>query len=107
MQKMRALRVGLLACIALGATACSLSIDQTFAMKEGSSVAINWYFAPGGEIPLDRLVFEGGAVMRINVSTTLLDYLDGTVDGDVEMVDLLFGIPNFKFFFSSSGLICV
>jgi len=90
----------------LGATACSLQIDQTFAMQEGSGVDV-FLVGDYGELPLDRLVFEGGTVMRIIVSTTLLDYLDGTVDGDVEILDLLFAIPNFKFLVFYTGRLCV
>jgi len=93
--------------IAMGSLGCSLSIDQIFQMKEGSGVDVFRLGTYGGEQQLDRLVFDGGTVMRINVSTTLLDYLDGTVDGDVEIVDLLFSIPNFHFILFDVGLICV
>lgn len=96
----------LLAGIGLGSVACSLSIDQTFEMQPGSGVDV-YQVGRFGEAFVDRLVFDGGAVMRIDVSTTLLDYLDGTVDGDVQIVDLLFAVPDFKFIIFFTGLICV
>ena len=92
--------------IAMGSLGCSLSIDQIFQMKEGSGVDV-FLVGSYGEQPMDRLVFDGGTVMRINVSTTLLDYLDGTVDGDVEISDLLFSVPDFRFLVIYAGLICV
>jgi hypothetical protein len=67
--------------------------------KRGSSAVI--------ELPQGRMEFQGGTVMRINVSTSLLDYLDGTVDGDVEILDLLFGVEGFKFLIFDAGLLCV
>jgi hypothetical protein len=97
-----------LAWMALAATGCSLSIDQTFAMQPGSGVDVFVRGDPGrGEAFIDRLEFEGGTVMRIDVSTSLLDYLDGTVDGDVQIVDLLFAVPDFQFIIFFTGLICV
>ena len=89
----------LLGSLAMGSLGCSLSIDQIFAMQEGSGLDVcvsgRLY---GASCRKGASPFDGGTVMRIHVSTTLLDYLDGTVDGDVELLDLLFAIPGFQFF---------
>lgn len=106
MRSSKLVLTAVLACVAMGSVACSLQIDQIFAMQEGSGVDV---FLPDGNVDLfqGRLAFEGGTVMRIHISTTLFDYLDGTVDGDVEILDLLFGVPGFRFVIFSTGLICV
>jgi hypothetical protein len=107
---MKAALTALLGSLVLGTTGCSLQIDQIFEMKEGSAVDVYWVMQGSDqqvETLLDQITFEGGVVMRINTSTTLVDYLDGTVDGDVEILDLLFGIPNLQFVFTATGPICV
>jgi hypothetical protein len=97
-----------LSLFAAGGVGCNVSIDQTLAMQEGSGVDVSMVDSGGYEYPMDRLAFEGGTVMRINASASLLDYLDGTVDGDVEVLELLFAVPNFRFMNSiNTGLICV
>src|SRR5262249_47741132 len=109
---MRIAKLGILALglLALGSTGCNLAIEETFAMKDGSGLNL---FASGCmnvscDVPVGRMPLEGGTVMRILLSTTLLDYLDGTVDGDIEMGDLLFAVSNIKLYgFISTGLICV
>jgi hypothetical protein len=46
--------------------------------------------------------------MTIAMSTTLLDYLDGTVDGDIVLDDVLFAVPGIKMFgYIDMGLTCV
>jgi len=87
---------------------CSLSIDQILEMQEGSGVDLA-IVAPDGvnEHRVGGFQFQGGTVMRINVSTTLADYLDGTADGDVEVLDLLFAIPSSVFILLPTGTICV
>jgi hypothetical protein len=106
MHRAKAALTGWLAAIALGTVGCSVQIEQIFEMQPGSGVDVSQVKFDQTELFLDHMTFEGGTVMRIDVSTDLLDYLDGTVDGDVTIVDLLFGIPNFKFFFVNTGLIC-
>ena len=104
----RSLRTIVLGLFATGAFGCNLQIDQTFAMQPGSGADVALVAQDGSfEVPQGRLEFEGGAVMRIHVSTDLLDYLDGTVDGDVEILDLLFGVPGFNFLIVNTGLVCV
>jgi hypothetical protein len=108
MQRTKAALTALLASIALGTVGCSLQIDQIFEMKDGSGVDVKLVSVDGTvEVPMGRLAFQGGTVMRINTSATLLDYLDGTVDGDVQILDLLFAVPNMKFLILDMGLICV
>ena len=97
--------------LAMGSTGCNLAIEKIFEMKEGSGVDVALItYGRGGqqiELPQGRLVFEGGTVMQITVSTSLLDYLDGTVNGDVAILDLLFGVPGFRFLIFEAGLVCV
>lgn len=101
-------RIAVLGLLASGAMGCNLQIDQIFAMQDGSALQTFLVSNDGTlEIPQGTIAFEGGAVMRIKVSTDLLDYLDGTVDGDVELPDLLFAIPGLQFFIANTGLICV
>jgi hypothetical protein len=93
--------------LAGGSVGCSLSIEQILAMQEGSGIDLAMV-AVNGEIPQGRLVFEGGTVMQIDVSTSLLDYLDGTVDGDVAVLDLFFAAPSIRFLGAiQTGNICV
>jgi len=102
------LLAAVLCCFAMGSVGCSLTIDQIFAMQPGSGVDVAIIaFGSGQEVPQGRLAFEGGTVMRIDVSTSLLDYLDGTVDGDVQILDLLFAVPQFTFLIFEAGLTCV
>jgi hypothetical protein len=108
MQMMKAILTALLGSLALGSVGCSLQIDQIFEMQEGSGVDVALVSLDGQyELPMGRLAFQGGTVMRITTSATLLDYIDGTVDGDVEIVDLLFAVPNMKFLILNMGLVCV
>jgi hypothetical protein len=98
----------LLTLFAGGSVGCSLSVDQILEMQEGSAVDLAIVSADGtSELPQGRLVFEGGTAMRINVSTSILDYLDGTMDGEVEVLDLLFAVPGFQFRIVNTGLVCV
>jgi len=99
---------GLTLLLAGGSVGCSLSIDQILEMQEGSAVELFMIPTSGDDIPQGTLEFEGGTVMRIDVSTSLLDYLDGTVDGDVEVLDIFFAIPSIKFLGAiPTGTICV
>jgi hypothetical protein len=108
MSKSHAVRIALLVLLASGAIGCNLSIDQIFAMKDGSSLQTFLVSNDGTlEIPQGVMTFEGGAVMHITISSNLLDYLDGTVNGDVALPDLLFAIPGMRFFLFDTGLICV
>jgi hypothetical protein len=107
MQRAKLALTAWLGAIALGTVGCNVQIEQIFAMQPGSGVDVSQVKLDQSELFLDHMTFEGGVVMRIDVSTDLLDYLDGTVDGDVTILDLLFGIPNFKFFFVNTGLLCV
>lgn len=101
-------RIAVLGLFASGAIGCNLQIDQIFAMQEGSSLQTFLVSNDGTlEVPQGTMEFEGGAVMRIIVSSDLLDYLDGTVDGDVQLLDTLFAIPGLQFFIANTGLICV
>ena len=102
------LLAAVLCCVAMGSVGCSLTIDQIFEMQPGSGADVSIIaFGSGQEFPQGRLSFEGGTVMRIDVSTSLLDYLDGTVDGDVAILDLLFAVGKFTFLGMNAGLTCV
>jgi hypothetical protein len=108
MPNSHSLRLALLGLLASGAIGCNLQIDQIFAMQEGSQLDSFLVSDDGlSEFPQGVIQFEGGAVMRIIVSSDLLDYLDGVVDGDVQLLDLLFAIPNLRFLISDVGLTCV
>ena len=94
--------------LAAGSFGCSLTIDKTFAMQPGSSLDLSLTTADHSfEVPQGPMVLEGAAVMRIALSTTILDYLDGTVDGDIELLDVLFGVPNIRFLIIDTGPVCV
>jgi hypothetical protein len=108
MPRSNRLLAALLGCFAMGSVGCSLTIDEIFAMQPGSGVDVSIIaYGSGQEVPQGRLAFEGGTVMRIDVSTSLLDYLDGTVDGEVQILDLLFAVPSFTFLIFDAGLTCV
>lgn len=88
-------------------SACQLQIDKIFEMQPGSDLSLV-YVQPSGPIPQGVLRLQGGTVMRIDVSTSLLDYLDGTVDGDVEFLELLFASNGFAFFgLFQTGVMCI
>ena len=102
------LLAAVLCCFAMGSVGCSLTIDQIFEMQPGSGADVYLIaFGSGQEVKQGRLNFEGGTVMRIDVSTSPLDYLDGTVDGDVQILDLLFAVPSFVFLIFDAGYVCV
>ena len=104
----RAVRTALLVLVASSAFGCYLQIDQTFAMQPGSGLDSFLVSIDGTvEVPQGRMEFQGGAVMRIIIGSSIIEYLDGTVDGDVQLLDLLFAIPNLHFLISETGLICV
>jgi hypothetical protein len=95
---------------ALGSVGCSLSIEKTFAMQPGSGLDLFFvsYDDPPIELPNGRLTLDGGTVMTIDVSTSLLDYLDGTMDGQVTVNDLLFDATGLSFFGSLDlGPLCI
>jgi len=85
---------------AFGSIGCSLSIEKTFAMQEGSGFDLYFvsYDVPPIEIPNGRLSLDGGTVMTIDMSVSLLDYLDGTMNGDVNVDELLFTATGLSFF---------
>jgi len=92
-----------LALVALAASTvgCSLSIDQILEIDEGS--ALNMALAGTANNPRpdgvpNILELSGGAVMRLDVSLSLLDYLDGVADGDIEVLDLLLAVPEVLLF---------
>lgn len=78
-------------------SACTVQIDKTFEMQPGSDLQLD-EIRRLGVAPQGTLHLQGGTIMRINVSTSLLDYLDGTVNGDVEFLELLFASTGFRFF---------
>ncbi len=92
MQLKRTLLSGVLALFAMSTVGCNLAIQKTFAMQDGS--ALNLFFQTLDDPPIDvesgKLTLGGGVVMTINVSMDLFDYLDGTMDGDITVDDVLF-----------------
>jgi hypothetical protein len=100
MRHTRLLLSTLLVLFASGSVGCALSIEKTFAMQPGSGfdIAFITYDDPPQEIPNGRLTLDGGTVMQIDLSVSLLDYLDGTMDGDVTINDLLFTATGLSFF---------
>src|SRR5262245_24209397 len=105
--RMNALLIGLLGSIAFGTVGCSLNIDHIFAMKDGSGADVALVANNGNERSMGHMSMLGGTVMRITTSASLLDYLDGVVDGDVSILDLLFSIPDMSFLGVPVGLVCV
>jgi len=100
MRHYRLLLCSALVLFALGSVGCSISIEKTFAMEDGS--ALNLYFVtyddPPLELPNGALTLAGGTVMTIDLSTSILDYIDGTVDGHITVDDLLFTATGLSFF---------
>jgi hypothetical protein len=108
MPRSRSILTVVLGLFAAGAFGCNLQIDQIFEMEPGSGADTALVSQDGQfEVPQGRLNFEGGVVMRIAITTDIVDYLDGTVDGDVTILDVLFGVPGFNFLIVNTGLICV
>jgi hypothetical protein len=107
MRHTRLLLTGLL--FASASVGCSLSIEKTFAVQEGSGFDMFFvtYDEPPLEYPNGRLTLDGGTVMTIDVSVDLLDYLDGTMDGEVTIGDLMFTATGLSFFGFQLGPLCI
>jgi hypothetical protein len=109
MRHTRLLLSTLLVLFASGSVGCALSIEKTFAMQPGSG--IDMYFTTYDDPPQDifegHLGLDGGTVMTIDLSTSLLDYLDGTVDGQVTINELLFDTTPLIFFGFNLGPMCI
>lgn len=95
------------------AVGCSLSVDQILEIRDGSHLDLAFAGIPSNPLPdaeADVLPLTGGTVMRLDVSLSLLDYLDGVADGDIEVLDLLIAVPAFHLFGSETyytGDICI
>ena len=109
MRHIRLLLSSALVLFAFGSVGCSLAIEKTFAMQPGSGFDMFFvtYDEPPLEYPNGRLTLDGGTVMTIDVSVDLLDYLDGTMDGDVTVGDLLFTATGLSFFGFQLGPLCI
>jgi hypothetical protein len=109
MRPIRLLLTSAVVLFAFGSVGCTLQIEKTFAMQPGSG--IDMYFTTYDEPPVDifegRIELNGGTVMTIDLSTSLLDYLDGTVNGQVTVDDVLFSTSNLIFFGFNLGPMCI
>ena len=91
--------------LALNAVACHLQIEQLLAVQDGSQMEIGILSLPPAIQPL-----EGGSVMNIDIRIGLLDLLLGSIDGDIEVGELLIAAPGFNFLGNpalNTGAICV
>ena len=109
MRHTRLLLTSLLVLFASASVGCALSIEKTFAVQPGSGFDMFFvtYDDPPQEYPNGRLTLDGGTVMTIDVSVDLLDYLDGTMDGDVTIGDLMFTATGLSFFGFPLGPLCI
>jgi hypothetical protein len=109
MRHTRLLLTSLLVLFASASVGCSLQIEKTFAMQPGSG--IDMYFTTYDDPPVDTyqgsIGLDGGTVMTIDVSTSLLDYLDGTMDGQVTVSEVLFNTTDLIFFGFNLGPMCI
>jgi len=94
------------AVVAAQSMACSLSFESILEMQDGSVMELTVLNLPPNNLPL-----EGGTVMDIDITLSLLELLlGGTISGDVSIGDLLFAAPPFNFLgipALNTGNICV
>jgi hypothetical protein len=91
---LRTLAVLILAAPTVG---CSLSIEQILEIQDGSHMNLAFAGFPGNpfpDAPADTLQLSGGTVMLLDISLSLLDYLDGVADGTIDVLDLLIAVPS-------------
>jgi len=91
-------------CMAMGSVACSLDIESTLALADGSSMEVE---VPSGSGNVSTAALEGGTVMNIAVGIHLSDLLRGTVDGDVSVGELLFASDGFTILGIPTDELCV
>lgn len=103
-------RISLLATclLALASAGCNTEIEKIFALEEGSQMQVSILVSenPFRTVPFDPFGLEGGTVMQLAVATTPLDYIDLTVDGDVNLSELLFAMDGVTII-AQLGTLCV
>lgn len=77
----------------LTSAGCSLDIEQTLSVAEGSEIGISTSGRPADVLPLN-----GRTVIGIDVSIGFFDLLFGRISGDVDVLDLLIAAPGFDLF---------
>lgn len=93
------------AALAANSVACSLQLEQILEVQEGSTLEIGV-----ADLPPEVLEIEGGTVMGIDVTIGFFDLLFGSIEGDVEVPELLIAAPGFPFLgipAFNTGTICV
>lgn len=102
----RVLMTWVAALVASQGLACSIQLESILEVEDGSVLEIVAF-----SLPPENLDLEGGTVMNIDVSISLLELLFlGTIDGDVAVGDLLFAAPPFNFLgipALNTGEICI
>lgn len=91
-------------CMAMGSVACSLDIESTLALADGSSMEVE---VPAGSGNASSAALEGGTVMNIEIGIGLLDVLFGSFDGDVSVGELLFASDGFTILGIPTDELCV
>jgi len=100
----RVLLTAAVLCMAMGSVACSLDIESTLALADGSSMEIE---VPAGSGNVSIAALEGGTVMNIDVGIGLFDVLFGSFEGDVSVGELLFASDGFSIFGIPTDELCV
>lgn len=101
----RVLMTVLAALFASQSLACSVQLESILEVQDGSVLHLGVL-----NLPPEDLDLEGGTVMNIDVSISLIELLFGIVDGDVAVGDLLFAAPPFNFLgipALNTGEICI
>jgi hypothetical protein len=90
--------------LAMHSVACSLQIESTLALEDGSAMELE---IPSGSPNVVSVPIEGGTVMGIDVGIGLLDLLFGSIEGDVSVVELLFASTGFSILGVDTQELCV
>jgi hypothetical protein len=94
----------LAACLSMGSVACSLDIEQTLAIDEGSAFEIE---VPAGSGNVSTAALEGAAVMNIDIFISYFDFLFGDYEGDVTVGEILFASDGFTLLGIPTEELCV
>ncbi len=94
----------LVALATMGSVGCSLEIEQTLAVDEGSALEVE---APAGSGNVGVASLEGGTVMAIDMFISYFDILFGDFEGDVSVVEILFASDGFSLLGIPTEELCV
>lgn len=103
----RTLSTLMLALLVSLTTGCVLQIEKTFEMTDSVlETTLVSKLDPTIQVPGRPITLSGGTIFTIDVSTSIFDYLDATVDGDVTVDEVLFIAENVSIVLSI-GEMCI